>query len=358
MYKMNVLHISPDFNYSCGVSKYVFLLLEELNKKENIRLFFITNKGDSLERLNGLNVKVDFLNFERGSRNPYKLFVHYFYLLNYCKANKIDLIHTHHRYPELVSYLVSKHLGIKTITTVHSLVSGLKFISFRSDRVIAVSKTVKRLLIEKYNVNSRKISQIYNFVKQFNHPDTVENNRLREELGIKAKDKVLLFAGRISYVKGCDILISAFENLLNDHPSLKLIMIGSFESEDLRQAVLRNKEIIYIEPTCEIFKYYSICDIVVVPSIIDSFPYVMLEAGLARKPFIGGNTGGIAEFIEDGIDGLLIEPGNKKQLKEKIVKLLDDDMLSKKLAINLADKVSSLTNPDSYITKLMEIYEG
>ncbi|MCX6167728.1 MAG: glycosyltransferase family 4 protein [Ignavibacteriales bacterium] len=358
MYKMNVLHISPDFNYSCGVSKYVFLLLEELSKKESLRLFFITNKGDSLERLDGLNVKVDFLNFERGNRNPYKFLVNYFYLLNYCKANKIDLIHTHHRYPELVSYLVGKRLGIKTITTVHSLVSGWKYLSFRSDRIIAVSKAVMHLLIEKYRVNSRKISQIYNFVKPFNYHKAKEEDRLKEELGIKVTDRVLLFVGRISYTKGCDVLISAFENLLNEFPSLKLIMIGSFESEELMQSVLRNKAIIYLDPTPDIVNYYSICNVVVIPSIIDSFPYVMLEAGLTEKPFIGGRTGGTAEFIEDGIDGLLVKTGCIDDLVISIKRILNDTDLSEKLSRNLSSKVNNLTNAESYSDKITKLYSG
>ncbi|PKL83482.1 MAG: hypothetical protein CVV24_04780 [Ignavibacteriae bacterium HGW-Ignavibacteriae-3] len=353
---MNVLHISPDFNYSCGVSRHVTLLLEELNKKSEIHLFFLTNGGDSLERIRGFNVKVDYLGIERENKNPLILLGNYFSLSKYCKSNKIDLIHTHHRYPELLSCLAGKRLKIKTIATVHSLVTGWKSFSFRSDKIIAVSKSVEALLICKYSVDKGKILQIYNYIKPFNKFDRHEAEHLKEELGIKETDKVLLFVGRISYIKGCDVLISAFEELIIDYPSLKLIMIGSFESEALKHLVLRNKQIIYIEPKSEIVNYYSICDAAVIPSRIDPLPYVMLEAGLVKKPFIGGNTGGIAEFIENGIDGLLVEPGDKQQLKEKIVELLNDESLSKKLAENLHKKVSKLTDSDSYITQLMKLY--
>ncbi len=358
MDKVNILHISPDFNYSCGVSKYVFLLLDELSKREDLHLFFLTNKGDSLNRLNGLNVKINFLNFERGNKNPFKFILNYFLLKKFCTENRIEIIHTHHRYPELLAYFVGKFLGIKTITTVHSLVDGWKYFSFKSDNIIAVSKAVERHLIEKYKVNKEKITQIYNFVKPFESPNYEEISNLKEKFGIKSDDKVLLFIGRIGYTKGCDILISAFEKLSNKYPSLRLLMIGNFESNELKESIMKNERIIYLSPTNDIYKYYFLCDVVVLPSRIESLGYVMLEAGLAKKPFIGGKTGGIKEFIEDGTNGLLVNPGDVDNLVEKVEQLLNDSNLSQMLGFNLFTKVSQLTNGDLYTNKLIELYSS
>ncbi len=358
MKKINILHISPDFNYSCGISKYVSLLLGELSKKKNLHLLFITNKGDSLNRLNGLNVKVNFLNFERGDKNPFVFIFNYFRLKKFCIENKIEIIHTHHRYPELLAFFVGNFLGIKTITTVHSLVDGWKYLSFKSDKIIAVSKAVERHLIEKYKVNKEKITQIYNFVKPFDAPKKEDISSLKEKLGIQEDEKVLLFIGRIGYIKGCDVLISAFEKLSNKYPSLRLLMIGNFESDELKESVMKNDRIIYLTPTNDIYKYYYLSDIVLLPSRIESLGYVMLETGLAKKPFIGGKTGGLAEFIEDGIDGLLVNPGDVNNLVEKVEQLLGDDRLAQTLGSNLFTKVAQLTNADLYIDKLYELYSG
>jgi len=356
--KLNILHISPDFNYSCGVSKYVFQLLEELSKRDELHLFFLTNKGDSINRLSGLNVKIDFLNFERENKNPFKFVLNYFFLLKFCMKNKIEIIHTHHRYPELLAYFVSMSLKIKTITTVHSLVDGWKFISFKSDKIIAVSNAVKKHLIQNYRVNSEKVFQLYNFVKSSNNISQGERRILKQKIGIENNNKVLLFIGRICYIKGCDILISAFEKLLVENPLLKLIMIGNFESFKIKDIVQKNNKIIYISPTNEILSYYYLSDIVILPSRIDSFPFVMLEAGLAKKTFIGGKTGGIAEFIDDGVDGLLVEPGSVNDLEEKIQTLMDNQALSNSLANKLHSKVMKFTNSGYYISKLIEIYES
>ncbi len=49
--KKKILHISPDFNYSCGISKYVYSLLKNFGQDKSYKLFFITNGGDALDRV-------------------------------------------------------------------------------------------------------------------------------------------------------------------------------------------------------------------------------------------------------------------------------------------------------------------
>jgi glycosyltransferase involved in cell wall biosynthesis len=83
----------------------------------------------------------------------------------------------------------------------------------------------------------------------------------------------------------------------------------------------------------------------------------MLEAGLAGRPFIGGRTSGIQEFIEDGKDGLLVEPGNVDDMINKIFQIADDKNLAKKLADNLYKKVMPLTNYKKYLQNIRSIYE-
>ena len=84
----------------------------------------------------------------------------------------------------------------------------------------------------------------------------------------------------------------------------------------------------------------------------------MLEAGVHKKPFIGGNTGGIAEFIEDGKNGLLVDPENPEQLAEKISYLLDNPALGKHLGENLYDKVTRLCDYNNYFNEVEKIYNS
>lgn len=351
---MNLLLISPDFNYSCGVSKHVYLLLKELKKNNNYNLFFITNKGDSLDRLTSLGIRPTIVDFSRGSRNIYKLIKHIMFLYKFCKQNNINVIHTHHRYPEFVAYLVSKILQIKTVSTVHSLLANLKPLSFKSEKVIAVSNAVKENLIDNYKIDANRIVVINNYVEPFADVNQEQKEAFLLKHNITKEDSILLFVGRINLIKGCDVLIHAFCQLIKLRKTVKLFLVGDFDLPMEFEEILKNNPSIFcINPTKDVDIYYSMAEIVVLPSRIDPFPFVMLEAGLAKKPFIGGRTGGIAEFIKDGVDSLLVNPGDSHDLLEKIIFFLDHKNVAKTMADNFYIKVTSLAS----MQQTIQLYE-
>lgn len=353
----NVLHISPDFNYACGVSKHVYLLLKELKKNSNYKMFFITNGGDSLGRLIDLGINPTIIDFNRGNRNVYKLFKNVLSLYIFCKKNKINAIHTHHRYPELISYLVSLFLHIKTVSTVHSLLNNLKFSSFRSEKVIAVSNAVKENLINNFNVDAKRIVVMYNFIEPFIDVKPEQKERFLKQHNLSKSDRIMLFAGRINEIKGSDILLSTFDEISEIRNDIKLMLVGCWElSATYKNDIQKSSKIILVDPSSEVAIYYSISTMVVSPSRMDSFPFIMLEAGSANKPFIGGKTGGIAEFIEDGVNGLLVEPGNTEDLIRKINYILDNPDNAKAMAANLNKKVKKIANAEEYIKVMNDLY--
>ena len=111
-----------------------------------------------------------------------------------------------------------------------------------------------------------------------------------------------------------------------------------------------------IPPAENIFKYYRISDLIVLPSRIDPFPMVMLEAGLSNKPFIGSKVDGIAEFIEDGKNGLLIKPENVDELVDAILKILKDKDFATYIENNLNKKVLDECQLNQILPKLERIY--
>lgn len=356
--KTNILYISPDFNYSCGVSRNVYQCLKYFSSNTGNEVHFITNKGDSFERLNGLNIKIHLMKFEKDHKNFLMLIRNIFSLLFYCKKNKISLIHSHHRYTELLSFIVAKILRIKTITTVHSFVTGMKNLSFKSDKVICVSKAVKKHLSENYSQTVNKSVVIYNCIEEefFNNKENPQEFRTKLEL--KTSDKVLLFLGRINKVKGVDLLLDAFKMLITKHSDLKLLLIG--EVIDKEFAWLKNSppgNVIFLNPTSKVLDYYALADLIILPSRNDPFPYVMLEAGALKKPFIGSKTGGIKEFIKDGVNGHLFEPENAKELAEKILYALNNPNEVRRMSDALYDKVKKENDCRNYFSKLEKIYK-
>lgn len=353
-----ILHISPDFNYSCGVSKYVFSLLNGFSNNDSYIMFFITNGGDALDKFKDNNLSPQIIKFTRGIKNIFNILPNLKVLRDFCLKNEIDIIHTHHRYPELLAYLISKKIKVKTITTVHSLVKGKNRFSFKSNKIIAVSNSVKSMLIDYYKVPNEKIVMMYNCIEPLDSSCVQTGINIKANLGIPSSGKIILFLGRITKMKGVDILIKSFKILRRKNQNLYLLIAGSVYDKSIKRSLKElPDEIKLLGSVKNPYSYYSIADMVVLSSRIDPFPYVMQEAGLLKVPFIGSRTGGIAEFIDDNINGLLVEPGNVEELVDKINFLIEHPERGKLLAENLFNKVKESTSCEKYFDKLNQIYE-
>jgi len=355
-----ILHITPDFNYSCGRSKLVFLYLKYFDGIENYETHFITNGGDSIERLKEVpRVNFQIFRFTTGYKNI--LYKNKFYncLKEYIHKNKIDLIHTHHRFPEAAAVQISRELKLRTVTSAHSFVKGFKQTSFKSDKIMSVSESLNNYLIEKFNVNNEKLITLYNPIDQFTQIDSETINRFRLENSISSDKKVLLFIGRIGKDKGYDTLISSLADITRKNKKVILVVNGHAKENIFGyKSTSNNDNIIFIPPQKDNYYLYLIADIVVLPSRVDPFPFVMIEAGSYKKPFIGGNTGGIAEFIEDGKNGLLVDPENPQMLAEKIIYLLNNPQIGRTMGEKLYEKVNLLCDYNSYFSEVEKIYNS
>jgi len=355
---MNILIISPDFNYSCGVSKHVFGLLNYLNNHSTFNIYFITNSGDALTKLAEHNINYTIISFSKGWKNIFYFTFNYLHIKKFCLDKKINIIHTHHRYPELLSTLIAKRLNIKIITTSHSLVTGYKYLSFKSDKIIAVSNSVKTYIAKYFHIREDKIETLYNCL-----PFTIKSNinltdKLRKKLNVDRQVFKILYLGRINRVKGSDILIDAFNKLKNSVPLVKLFLVGNISDEKVVTMIHDNiEDVISIPPQCDVSLFYDICDLVILPSREEALGNTMLEAGYFKKPFIGSRTGGIAEFIDDGINGFLFEPGNADDLVNRIKFVINNPGKAKSAVEELHRKVKKYCNCEKYFEKLTSIYE-
>jgi len=132
-------------------------------------------------------------------------------------------------------------------------------------------------------------------------------NKLKKKYSLSNDNKVILFMGRINLEKGYDTLLEAFKEVNKEYGKSFLIISGSDETNNLVYKLTSDiNNIQILQPANNSNELFLLADIVVLPSRSDTFPFVMIEAGSLKKPFIGGNTGGIAEFIEDGVDGFIV----------------------------------------------------
>ena len=95
------------------------------------------------------------------------------------------------------------------------------------DEVICLSESTKNLLLDAYKVSMEKIHLIPNGFPEINGQCSLATRQqLREELGIRQDERVLLFVGRTVKAKGIDELLVAFENLWKQDNRLRLVIAG------------------------------------------------------------------------------------------------------------------------------------
>lgn len=354
---INVLHIALDFNQNSGISTYLTILFRQFLQKPDLQLHFITNGGNALGHLESVGVKPVLVPMRTGFSNIFYFAQNLRFIKHYCKRHQIQIIHTHHRYPEFIASLVAKKMTLKTITTAHSLVKGQKSLSYKSEKIIAVSNAVRQAIIQQYHVDASKITTLYNCIEEmpsFSNDDCVRN---RNTLGIPKSNRIILYIGRFDVIKGTQYLIQAFKNVQKQMENITLLMVGDDHYTSQHTIELGNGcQQIVLPPQEDRHRYFYLSDVVVLPALRDPFPYVMLEAGLARKPFIGSEVDGIAEFIEDGNNGLLFPVGDIEKLTDCITDLLNNPIKANMLGDNLYKKVKLLPTGEQYCDQLESIY--
>lgn len=161
-------------------------------------------------------------------------------------------------------------------------------------------------------------------VDSFRPLDAPERDKRRRSVGFSATDKVILFAGRLSYVKGVDTLINSLPSVLDAHPEAKLVIVGDGEEGTaLRALTARLKLSMTItflgqQASDAMPDIYSVADLFVLPSRSESHGMVVLEALACGTPVVSTRVGIAAEVVIDGYNGYLVGNGDATSLAAAI----------------------------------------
>ena len=350
-----ILHLQTELNIACGVSKTIYLIIKHSDKSS--KHYIAVLGGDGFERFLSINITPQPI-------KTVKLFKYInliLFIIKFCKQNRIDIIHSHHRLFDSIAWVVQKFLNVKTIMSVQSKVNGKRIFSYKSDILIACSETIEKHLIAYFKINHDRI-QIINNCFEVSDPTLKHASFVtREKLSIPSSAIVLGFFGRFSFKeKGLDLLLKVFEELVTNNEQLFLLLVGSGpDKKNIIEFVQKHpSKVLVIESQTDLSEYFSLIDSFILPSRVDPFPLAMLEAGYFSKPFIGANVDGIAELIRNGENGLLFEKGDSEGLKSSILTLLKNRDYSEKLANALHEEVTEKYSVETIIPKYYSLYES
>ncbi|WP_168120618.1 glycosyltransferase family 4 protein [Paenibacillus sp. HB172176] len=281
-----------------------------------------------------------------------------------------DIIHAHHP----IAALVMKQLFPDTplVVTIHSSYERELILNGR----IEEGGVEHRFLTSIYKELELKADQLMTVSESFRsyispmieHPERIKvipngfDEKRFKPISHENEVPQLITVCRLVPAKGLDILLHACAELKERGYGFVLHIIGDGpirkELETLAQELDLYDDIIFYGYMLHPEQFMPFFDIFVLPSRAEAFGSVFAEAALCWLALIGTNVGGIAEQIDDGVNGLLVPPENVGALADAMEKVVSDSSYRYNLARsawNKAKKVYSLTR---VISQLKKVYVG
>ena len=284
------------------------------------------------------------------------------YLVN---INKYDIVHIHMAergsfYRKSIYIIIAKLLKKKSIVHFH----GAEFDEFYNLESNKIQRKYIRYILDKSNLIIALGSSWREKIKKYTNTEIVVLSNAVEVpsnnfYNLNNKDIVLL--GRLEQRKGTFDLLDIADNILCADLSFNLVLAGdgnlNVVKEKIEKLKLKNniKLLGWInkEQREELLKNTAIF---VLPSYNEGMPMAVLEAMSYGIPLVVSDVGDIPYVVKDYENGYLIKAGDKKQLEDRILKLLKSEELRSKISVNNYKKVKKHFNLQFNLQKLNEIY--
>lgn len=358
-----------------GAQKQLLSLIKKLDK-EKYNIFLFTAKDGLLlkEALSIKTLKIKRSKFLDRPINPLKDILALIEIYWFIKKNKIEIVHTHSSKAGILGRWAARLAKVKIILhTVHGwsfndyqprLVRMLFIYLERltaqfTHRLIVVSNYDKQKGLNNRIGKEKKYSLIRYGIDYTEF--SIKDKNIRKELGIDTSDFVV---GMVSCFKPqkspLDFIRLSFlvKEVL---PNLRFLLVGD---GILRKKIERliykfnlQNQVILTGWRKDIPRILSAIDIFVLTSLWEGLPISVLEAMASFKPVVATNTGGIREVIIEGKTGFLVEPGNIKEMSVRLVSLLKDEALRKKIGEDAKDFLSSDFTLENMVKNTENLYK-
>ncbi len=295
------------------------------------------------------------------------------------RERKIDIVHSQGGRADFYARMAAKKLRpkVEIVNTVAMPVKGYDVRALRKgiywffdrfseryvDRFIVVSEVLRETLINQHKIPEGKIAKIYNGIElsEYEPDDSGEPfKKIKKEYGISEEVFLIGAVGRLVWQKGFKYLIESIPEIIETFPQTKILIVGDgplrAEMEALGERLKIGKNIIFSGFRSDIKEILSAIDLLVIPSLLEGFPVVTLEAMAMAKPIIATNIDGIAEQITDGVDGILVLPNNPSALAKAAIRVLSDKELARTMGLSARGKVEQEFPVDKMVAETEKVY--
>lgn len=295
---------------------------------------------------------------DKGKHDPTTLWT----FLRLIKKKEIQVMHLHCYGASTFGRLASLFTGVPAV--IHDYDTQIYFpypcylwffdrvLSPFTRQALAASPMVRDYMIRRRAIRPERVKMMFHAVppEKYLPVPSEDIARARESLGLRQNDKVVIVPTKLGPQRGNRYLLRTVRQVLDVEP--KALFLVAFKWTHFHRqpdgrlvplSAIRNKEqelgelqelvsdlgieqrVRFIESWKNLDEMFALSDCIVAPFLSERFSSVNLLEGMARgKPIIATDLGEQREFIEDGVNGYLVPPGDEKALAESIIRLLVD----------------------------------
>jgi len=353
-----------------GAEISTLLLLKYLDREKLNPICIIPDLGILSDRLKNLGVKYVVMTLEQIKLPfPYSYFKTVWNLSKFIKKNEIDLLVCTHQLCNQYSLPAAKLNRIPIVCHTRNLIPNFRsfwrtFLHF-PDVLIANSKATAESYSH-YIGKHQKVEVVYNGVDIQEYSPSMNGSLVRKRYGIDDNKFLIGMVSRISLQKRQDIFIKAIAEVVKVCPNVCTLIVGDAKAErsedylrDLHRMVgdmeLRDN-VIFTDFVQDMQELYACLDLLVLSSQGESFGRVLIEAMAMEKPVVATATGGIVEVVEDGVTGLLVEPGDATNLAKAIIWMIENEENGKRMGKAGRKRVEKMFNIEKNVKETQKIY--
>lgn len=363
---INIVFVIWTLEGMAGSERVVYDIVRNLNKNTYSILIISFKDGPVRQLYESLGVQVQIISKKKRINLG---FIGKFRRLLLDWDTKI--VNAHHFSPFLYSFLATRFTGMKLVYTEHSRwqleqLGGAKRIMNRillkkTDAIVAISNQIQDYYLNTLYLNNEKVFLIINGIDWARFQNSAHDS-LREELGIKADEKVVGMVANLRPEKNHKLLISAFSKVAQELRNVRLVLVGldCMQGEIHRLAATSDisDKILILGERNDVPDLLKAFDVFCLPSIYEGLPLTILEAMAAGVPVIGSDVIGINEVISHNVNGILFPKNHEMALAENIKRLLVDDGLRIRLAKEGQVFVRRNYSIDEKIKEYDELFRG
>lgn len=354
---MNILQILPELN--CGGVETGTVDMAKYLVSHNHKAVVVSAGGglvDALESCGAIHYRL-----EVNKKSLFSIIKCIDELAKIIQKENIEIVHARSRVPAWIAYFACRKTNVPFITTCHGYYSRHLFSQAMGwgKFVIAPSQAIGRHMIDDFLVPQERIRHIPRSVDIEKFTFAPPEAKSRTEF-------VIAIIARLTPLKGHTYFLKAMQKAARSIPSMKVWIVGESPKgkphykDDLRLLVKRlglAHMVEFLGECRDIPQLLSKVSLLVLSTTVpEAFGRVIIEAQAAGIPVVATKVGGVVDIIDDGVDGILVAPGDPEGMGDAVIRVLRDQELSSALAKNGRLKVLSRFTLEKMAEKTIEVY--